>query len=669
MKAGFRVGQYVLERPLGAGGMAEVWLGRNLHIGTPAAIKFLNVQYSSNKEIEGRFLDEGRRQGSLVHPNIVQVYGFEYIGPQGFLVLQYIDGETLEARLRRGPIGDEELLRISSGVLSGLGLAHAAEIVHRDIKPSNILLDRQGQPHVSDFGIVRAKNEASKTRTGVLMGTVFYMSPEQISRPKDVDHRSDIYSFGCVLFEMVTGRVPFGSDSDRDSSEFTVQLAHVQTPPPSPRSFNSAVRPAVEAVILKCLAKEPSQRYSTCAELQDALARAVAEQPPLSHQKTILETRSMGTSTTPIAVSLVELGPNKIGVIKVVREFTGLGLKDANDLVENRPSLIKYGVSADEAAAIRAKLTAEGATVSIGPLPGPAGRDPQEIPQVRRRSIPVLALVAAAAVLLVLVGAALYLKSDSKSPTSEAHQVSIQNPPTPTAETVLLITCDVDCVRYIDGISEHSGPIHVAPGPHRVRVAASGDSTTDSERTVNAVAGKQNDVSFSLRSIKEANTAKAAEEARQQEVAKQQEAGRQQDAIKQQENRMQGNESPINPERDAALSKLDAEYRVQRKKIEDDAFRTKAQKVTDLASLDRSHESDRSRILSRSTQEANRRQVDSNLAQAKTQYRNQQYAAALDSLDRVLAIDPNNDDAKVLKTQVQGTCEPIDLCGPKYGRH
>jgi hypothetical protein len=202
-----------------------------------------------------------------------------------------------------------------------------------------------------------------------------------------------------------------------------------------------------------------------------------------------------------------------------------------------------------------------------------------------------------------------------------------------------------------------------------VRVAASGDSTTDSERTVNAVAGKQNDVSFSLRSIKEANTAKAAEEARQQEVAKQQEAGRQQDAIKQQENRMQGNESPINPERDAALSKLDAEYRVQRKKIEDDAFRTKAQKVTDLASLDRSHESDRSRILSRSTQEANRRQVDSNLAQAKTQYRNQQYAAALDSLDRVLAIDPNNDDAKVLKTQVQGTCEPIDLCGPKYGRH
>jgi len=291
MEAGFRVGQFVLEKFLGEGGMAEVWLGRNPHIGTTAAIKFLNQQFALSREVEERFLNEGRRQGSLDHPNIVKVYGFEYVGSQGFLILQYIDGDPLDFRLQRGRMGDDEMLRVSRGVLSALSCAHTAGIVHRDIKPSNILLGRRGEPYLGDFGIVRAMGESSRTRTTARIGTPNYMSPEQITRPKEVDHRADIYSFGIVLYEMLTGRVPFDTGADPNSSDFLVELAHVQTPPPPPRSLNPAIRPAVEQVVLKCLAKEPAQRYFTCEELSDALARAMVEpalqkRPPV---RTVIE--------------------------------------------------------------------------------------------------------------------------------------------------------------------------------------------------------------------------------------------------------------------------------------------------------------------------------------------------------------------------------------------
>jgi TPR repeat protein/serine/threonine protein kinase len=305
MNQEFKVGQFVLERPLGEGGMAEVWLGRNPHIGTTAAIKFLNRRFASNQDVEARFLNEGRRQGSLDHPNIIKVYGFEYVGSQGFLILQYIDGIPLDLRLQHGRMNDEEILRVASGILGALGCAHAAGIVHRDVKPSNILLDRRGVPYLGDFGIVRAMGEASRTRTTSRMGTLYYMSPEQIQRPKEVDHRADIYGFGCVLYEMLTGRVPFGTDSDRDSSDFMVELAHVRTPPPGPRSLNAAIRPAVEQVVLRCLEKEPEQRYSTCEELRDALVRAmtgtVVEPLPekRSHPKTVVESVRPGIAPGP----------------------------------------------------------------------------------------------------------------------------------------------------------------------------------------------------------------------------------------------------------------------------------------------------------------------------------------------------------------------------------
>lgn len=284
-KAGFRVGQFILERQLGEGGMAEVWLGRHVHLGSLAAVKFLNDQYALRKDVEERFLNEGRRQGALDHPNIVKVYGFEYAEGRSFLIMQFVDGEALDQRLHRtGPLNLAAALPIADGLLRALEFAHSRQIVHRDVKPSNILIDAQGTPYLGDFGIVLAVNEKRLTQTGTVMGTPHYMSPEQIARPLEVDQRSDIYSFGCVLYEMLTGAAPFGhlilSGGD---PEFAIKMAHLQALPPSPRQRNGAIPDAVAQAILRCLSKDPAQRYSSSGELRAALLQAVGGfgvQPP-----------------------------------------------------------------------------------------------------------------------------------------------------------------------------------------------------------------------------------------------------------------------------------------------------------------------------------------------------------------------------------------------------
>ncbi|MCX6609137.1 MAG: serine/threonine-protein kinase, partial [Acidobacteria bacterium] len=277
MRPEFQVGQFVLERKIGEGGMAEVWLGRNVHLGSLAAVKFLNDQYAARKDIEERFLNEGRRHGALDHPNIVKVYGFDYAEGRSFLIMQFVDGEALDSLLQRtGPLTINQAWPLAHGILNALEFAHSRQIVHRDVKPSNVLIDRQGTAYLGDFGIVLAVNEKRLTQTGTVMGTPHYMSPEQISRPMELDHRSDIYSFGCLLYEMLTGATPFdhlsGTGGDTD---FAVKTAHLQTPPPPLRQRNPAISPAVEQVVLRCLAKDPSHRFATCGQVREALTHAV----------------------------------------------------------------------------------------------------------------------------------------------------------------------------------------------------------------------------------------------------------------------------------------------------------------------------------------------------------------------------------------------------------
>jgi serine/threonine protein kinase len=256
--------------------MAEVWEARHVQIGKRAAIKFLFPEFARNKELQERFLNEGKRQAQLDHPNIVPALDFLQVDGRSYLVMQYVEGTNLETRLHKenAPLSLKEIHDISWDVLSALDFAHLRGVVHRDVKPANMLIDKSGRTLLTDFGIAKAlREERTVTLTGTAMGTPDYMSPEQIMRPKDVDARSDIYSFGCVLYAMLSGNPPFGSEG---ATAFFIQDRHVRATPPPLVYRNPEIPAAIGDVVSKCLEKEQANRYQSCGEVMTALEAALS---------------------------------------------------------------------------------------------------------------------------------------------------------------------------------------------------------------------------------------------------------------------------------------------------------------------------------------------------------------------------------------------------------
>ena len=286
MSEEIRVGPYILVRKIGEGGMAEVWEGRHNLLDTRTAVKFLLPEFVRNKELQERFLNEGKRQAQLQHPNIVPALDFFQLEGRSYLVMRYVDGESLETRLEkhRAALTLQDIHTISWDVASALDYAHSLGVVHRDVKPANMLIDRSGSTLLMDFGIAKAlREERSVTLTGTSMGTPDYMSPEQIVDPKRVDARSDIYSFGCVLYAMFAGQPPF---SEEGATAFHVQSGHVHSAPPPFVYRNPDVPPAVSDVVLKCLEKDPANRYPSCGAVMTALDQLISGSasflPPVS---------------------------------------------------------------------------------------------------------------------------------------------------------------------------------------------------------------------------------------------------------------------------------------------------------------------------------------------------------------------------------------------------
>jgi hypothetical protein len=275
MENGGRIGRYELLDKLGEGGMAEVWKARNLSLDHVVAMKFLLAQFTLDADLQARFLEEGRIQARLRHPNIVAAFDGASENGRSYLVMDYVDGETLEVRIARNggrPLPVDAALGISRDVLAALQYAHTlpqGPVVHRDVKPSNILLGRDEHSRLADFGIAVVLSEDRRTKTGLAPGSAFYMSPEQIQTPRLVDARSDLYSFGCVLYEMLAGRPPFGGESD---SDFTIKAAHVHQLPPPLRPLNPSLPPEYEWVVLRALSKDRAQRFQSAAAMADALA-------------------------------------------------------------------------------------------------------------------------------------------------------------------------------------------------------------------------------------------------------------------------------------------------------------------------------------------------------------------------------------------------------------
>jgi eukaryotic-like serine/threonine-protein kinase len=266
--------RYEVGRLLGAGGMAEVFEGRDRLLARRVAIKVLQAQFARDPSFLIRFKREAQAAASLSHPNIVGVYDTGTEDGTHFIVMEYVDGRTLKEVIRaEGPLYPERAAEICADVCSALVAAHARGLIHRDIKPGNVMLTPEGKVKVMDFGIARATTSETITQTAAVVGTAQYISPEQ-AQGQTVDYRSDIYSVGCCLFEMLTGTVPFTG-----ATPVAIAYRHVREDPTPPRMLNPDVPAPLEAICLKAMAKLPDNRYQTAAEMHDDLERFRNGQP------------------------------------------------------------------------------------------------------------------------------------------------------------------------------------------------------------------------------------------------------------------------------------------------------------------------------------------------------------------------------------------------------
>ncbi|WP_316522320.1 protein kinase domain-containing protein [Kitasatospora brasiliensis] len=275
-------GRYVLQRLLGEGGMASVHLAHDRVLDRQVALKSMHSELGRDDSFKERFRREAQAVARLEHPNIVTVYDSgEDIAADGsstpYIVMQLIDGMGLresinEAIGQYGAVPTEEALRVTVGVLNALEASHDMGLVHRDIKPGNVMFDRKGNVKVMDFGIARALESGvtSMTQTGMVVGTPQYLSPEQ-ALGKPVDARSDLYSVGVMLFEMLTGRLVFDGDS-----AFSIAYKHVQEEPPAPSALNRSITPEVDAYVAQALRKDPAHRFQSAAAMRDEAERLIA---------------------------------------------------------------------------------------------------------------------------------------------------------------------------------------------------------------------------------------------------------------------------------------------------------------------------------------------------------------------------------------------------------
>ncbi len=269
-------GRYEVSAPIASGGMAEVFLARDRLLGRQVALKVLHPEYARDRAFIERFRREAQAAASLNDPKVVSIYDWGSEDGTHYIVMEYVQGRSLKELIQReGPLAPQRALEIAADVCAALGLAHRQGIVHRDVKSANIMVTPARETKVTDFGIARASVDAGRTVTqaGMVIGTASYLSPEQ-AQGLAVDARSDVYSVGVVLYEALTGEVPFKADTP-----VAIAYKHVKEDPAAPSRLNRRIPPQVDAVVMKALAKNPDNRYQSAEEMRHDLQRLLAGQP------------------------------------------------------------------------------------------------------------------------------------------------------------------------------------------------------------------------------------------------------------------------------------------------------------------------------------------------------------------------------------------------------
>ncbi len=303
---GTEIGSYRILEKLGQGGMGVVYKAVDTGLDRMVAMKVLNPDLSKNPDLVERFRAEARAQANLNHTNLATLFAFMVHQGTAIMVMEFVEGETFAQMIRRrGPIPEPESIPLFKQALLGIGYAHRSGIIHRDIKPSNLMLNKNGLVKVMDFGIAKVLGAQSMTRTGAQLGTLAYMSPEQIQN-RNVDIRSDIYELGITLYEMLSGHLPFESDS-----EFQIMQDHVYTAPPPPSKYYPYINKGIEKVILKSLEKNPDARFQTVEQFGSALEHpdALVFTPSVSASDAV--TASVGGNPSHPQLSVSAVPPPK----------------------------------------------------------------------------------------------------------------------------------------------------------------------------------------------------------------------------------------------------------------------------------------------------------------------------------------------------------------------
>lgn len=268
LETGTRVGLYEIQEQLGRGGMATVFKARHTVLERDAALKFLDLAFLDDPEFVKRFRHEARVIAALDHPNIVPVFDFSEHEGLPYLVMKFVEGETLKARLGRGRLSLTECAEIIEAIGRGLAYAHAHGVLHRDVKPSNVLLGQDGSIYLADFGLARIAASAQSTLSREFMiGTPQYISPEQARSEPNLDARTDIYSFGILVYELLVGQVPFDADTP-----ISIIHDHLHSPPPRPSAKAPGISEQLDSAILRALAKDKQDRFGSVDEMVQALA-------------------------------------------------------------------------------------------------------------------------------------------------------------------------------------------------------------------------------------------------------------------------------------------------------------------------------------------------------------------------------------------------------------